>query len=58
MQNLDKRISALESTNNATKYWAWRYDGETIEDVLKRIDAEPQASITIFSWRDQSETTN
>jgi hypothetical protein len=40
MQNLDKRISALENTNNAAKLWAWRYYGETLEDVLKRIGAE------------------
>lgn len=54
MQPLIKRIEALESTTHATNLWAWRYSGESLDDVLKRIDAEPQANVIIFSWQEHT----
>lgn len=53
MQTLFKRIEALESITQATNLWAWRYRGETLEDVLKRIGA-PEASVIVFSWQEHT----
>lgn len=55
MQNLDKRVTALESKQALPIRWVWRNAGETQAAALERAGIARESNVIIFSWKGQHE---
>lgn len=53
MQNLEKRIAALESKDAQPYRWVWRDQGETEAEAKARAGIAPDDNTVIICWTDQ-----
>lgn len=51
MQNLEKRIAALEAKEGRPCRFVWRNQGETDAEAIARAGIVPGDNIIIFCWR-------
>ena len=55
MQNLEKRIAALESANNTEPQLVWLAHGESRTAALSRAGITTDAKVTFYSWLSDNE---
>ena len=52
MQNLERRITALETIEPPPCRWVWRNVGESEAAAIARAGIVAGDNVIIFSWRD------
>jgi hypothetical protein len=52
MQNLNRRLAALEALGTPAYQWVWRNAGETDAQARARAGIAPNDQALIFSWKE------